>query len=72
MDYYLYTGHFYWTMTPDLLAGGNAIVDCVNDDGNLLSNRVLDTNGSARPVVSLRSDAISGGRGTMTDPFVVG
>ena len=72
MDYYLYTGHFYWTMTPDVLAGGNADVDLVDDAGDLNLSIVSYTSDSARPVVSLRSDAISGGRGTMTDPFVVG
>ena len=74
MDYYLYTGYWYWTMTPDAFAGGVPYVDFVRNDGSL-GNRYVDSYGGtrgARPVVSLNSDAISGGSGTMTDPFVVG
>ena len=71
MDYYLFTGYWYWTMTPLAFAGGRANVGDVYNVGGLLNNRVHYTGGSARPVVSLNSDAISGGRGTMTDPFVV-
>ena len=71
MDYYLYTGYWYWTMTPYAFTGGITYVDYVYFDGNLLNDRVYRA-GGARPVVSLNSDAISGGSGTMTDPFVVG
>ena len=71
MDYYLFTGYWYWTMTPDAFAGGSAYVGYVSADGSLRNDYVRYTDG-ARPVVSLNSDAISGGRGTMTDPFIVG
>ena len=72
-DYYLYTGNAYWTMTPDAFVGGNAGVDCVSEDGYLSSYYVFYSGRrGVRPVVSLRSDAISGGSGTMIDPFVVG
>ena len=70
MDYYLFTGYWYWTMTPDVFAGGFADVGYVNY-GGFLDNSDVGVNRSARPVVSLRSDAISGGSGTMIDPFVV-
>ena len=70
MDYYLYTGDWYWTMTPFGFSGGRAYVGHVSSDGHLTGGYVGDNDG-ARPVVSLNSDAISGGRGTMTDPFVV-
>ena len=70
MDYYLYTGYWYWTMTPYAFAGGGALVDVV-DSGGSLDHTDVNFDGGARPVVSLNSDAISGGRGTMTDPFVV-
>ena len=72
MDYYLYTGYWYWTMTPYAFTGGFAYVDYVNYVGFLDNFSVFYAAGSARPVVSLNSDAISGGSGTMTDPFVVG
>ena len=72
MDYYLYTGYWYWTMTPDAFAGGFARVADVSRDGFLNAGLVYTAAGSALPVVSLNSDAISRGSGTMIDPFVVG
>ena len=52
-------------------AGGYAIVDNIVDVGDLSFSNVND-NSSVRPVVSLKSDAINGGSGTITDSFVVG
>ena len=71
-DYYLYTGYWYWTMTPDDFAGGFADVDNVDNDGGLGSGDGVNDYGAVRPVVSLKSDAITGGSGTSNDPFVVG
>ena len=71
MDYYLYTGDWYWTMTPNVFEYGSAFVDIVGNGGFLDYASAGHTAG-ARPVVSLNSDAISRGSGTMTDPFVVG
>lgn len=72
-DYYLYNGNYYWTMTPWSFFGGDAFVDSVFDAG-LDFGYVNDSSGSgaARAVISLNSNAISVGSGTMTDPFVVG
>ena len=75
-DFYLYNGNLYWTMTPfgtfrkysrveevsSFLSGGYQIVQVVSSNGNR----------GVRPVVSLSSDAISGGKGIMNDPFIVG
>ena len=69
-EFYLYSGEFYWTMTPFVFAGGNASVVSLYDDGDVFSG-VVYNGGGVRPVVSLRSDAIFGGSGTMNDPFVV-
>ena len=71
-DSYLTTpNYWYWTMTPFAAAGGGADVFNVNGDGRL-DGRVVYSNCGVRPVVSLSSDAISGGKGTMNDPFTVG
>ena len=70
-DFYLYSGDWYWTLTPFAAAGGGAYVGNVYIDGRLVNNAVANTDG-VRPVVSLSSDAISGGRGTMDDPWIVG
>lgn len=70
-EYYLYSGTFYWTMAPYMYASGRASVDSVGDRGNLGYSSVSNTF-AVRPVVSLKSDAISGGSGTAASPFLVG
>ena len=71
-EYYLYSGKWYWIMAPYWYASGIAArVDSVDDNGDLNSDNVNGTN-AVRPVVSLKSDAISGGSGTATSPFLVG
>ena len=70
-DFYLYNGDWYWTLTPWAAAGGYVDVGRVRDVGNLVDDIVSGPYG-VRPVVSLSSDAISGGKGTMDDPFTVG
>ncbi len=70
-DFYLYSGDWYWTMTPFAAAGGSAGVDFVFS-GGYLGNVGVSGSGGVRPVVSLSSDAISGGKGTMDDPWIVG
>ena len=69
-EFYLYKGDFYWTMTPFAFAGGYANVDSLFDYGFVGSDYVRSYRGF-RPVVSLRSDAILWGSGTMNDPFVI-
>ena len=70
-EYYLYSGNYYWTMAPHSFASGSALVDGVNNNGNL-SNNFVSNSAAVRPVVSLKSDAISGGSGTAASPFLVG
>ena len=70
-DFYLYTGSYYWTMTPFFFVGGNASVNRVRGDGSLGISGIYSTSYAARPVVSLVSSAISRGSGTMNDPFIV-
>lgn len=72
-SYYLYPAngdYYYWPMTPFAYAGGRAGVDFVNDVGIVNGNDVSNV-GAVRPVVSLKSDAISGGVGTVNNPFYV-
>lgn len=71
-EYYLYSGVWYWTMAPYSYASGSAYVDDVSSEGNLYNGYVNNTYGGVRPVVSLKSDAISGGSGTAASPFLVG
>ena len=72
-SYYLYPkggDYWYWTMTPSRFAGGHASVGSVGYDGSVY-NRHIGNYDAARPVVSLLSNAISGGDGTMGNPFYV-
>ena len=69
-EFYLYNGDFYWTMTPFAFAGGDAFVGYLNAGGSVFYYNVYIGSG-VRPVVSLRSDAILWGSGTMNDPFVI-
>ena len=68
---YLYTGEYYWTMSPCLFSGSYAVVFRVNLNGRLYGS---DVNGSlgVRPVVNLKADVqFSEGNGTSTNPYVV-
>lgn len=71
-EYYLYSGAWYWTMAPYSFASGRASVRNVDYYGLLSDSYVRNTGGAVRPVVSLKSDAISGGSGTAASPFLVG
>ena len=71
-EYYLYSGSFYWTIAPYSYASGGARVNDVGYGGDLDGDRVDLATGVVRPVVSLKSDAISGGSGTATSPFLAG
>ena len=58
-------------MTPVAFAGGGAVVGYVSGDGDVIDRYVSYAYG-VRSVVSLRSDVITGGNGTMNNPFVIG
>ena len=47
-EFYLYNGHFYWTMTPVAFTGGLAYVDNLNDDGGVSNNSVNVSNDNGR------------------------
>ena len=72
-SYYLYlSNNFWWIMTPNNFEDGIASVDYVYRDGSVGGGIVDDHNIAVRPVVSLNADAITGGDGTMNNPFTVG
>ena len=73
-NYYLYLkngDHSYWTMTPIAYLDSAAFVGSVRIDGFVFSSGVGSNDDAVRPVVSLKSDAISGGVGTVNNPFYV-
>ena len=72
-EFYLHTpSYYYWTLTPWAFAGGISDVVYWSTEGILGGGRVDRTLLAARPAVSLSSVAISGGNGTINNPFTVG
>ena len=68
-SYYLYTGQYYWTMSPSHYYG-YANVFSVHSNGYLYWLGVNNANG-VRPVLNLSADVTLTGSGTQTDPYVV-
>ncbi len=71
-SYYLYTGQFYWTMSPYFFDGnGYANVFYVYSTGRLGDGDVGGSDG-VRPVLNLSADVtISSGDGTSSNPYVI-
>ena len=66
---YLYTGQYYWTMSPSIYDRW-AYVFNVNSNGFPSYNDVENSTG-VRPVINIRSDVALSGSGTTSDPFAV-
>lgn len=71
--HYLYTGQYYWTMTP---SNGNmySSVFCMYSTGYLNGSMFNVSIGlGVRPVINLKADTIfaEGGDGTSSNPYVV-
>ena len=71
-DYYLYTGEWYWALSPsnftrDFAAGFNVY------SSGILNGSSVDITYGVRPVVSLATGTTfaSGGAGTVNNPYVV-
>ena len=71
-SYYLYTGNYWWSLSPYSFDGSLAYVFRVSSTGNLGSNGVSSSSG-VRPAVSLRPGVkvTSEGDGTMENPYIV-
>ena len=70
--YYLYTGNYYWSLSPNYFNSYLANEFSVSNKG-LLSNNLVSNSRGVRPVVSLKPGTgfESGGDGTPTNPYVV-
>ena len=73
-SYYLYTGQYYWTMSPSYYNSSStypARVFFVSSNGQPGYDWVNATHG-VRPVVNLKADVqISSGSGTSSNPYVI-
>ena len=72
-SFYLYTGQYYWALSPNSFAGSPAYEFNLGSAGTLYFNAVTDSYG-VRPSVSLQPGIAmtGGGSGTAADPFVIG
>ncbi len=68
--YYLYTGQYYWTMSPYYFNGGTAREWYVDSSGYLHSDRVVSSSG-LRAVINLSPESPISGAGTTTTPFQI-
>ncbi len=68
--YWLYTGQYYWTMSPFLFSSGFAYVFCVNSNGTLTSHYVNNAHG-VRPVINIKADVTISGSGITDDPYII-
>ena len=70
-SYYLYTGQYYWTISPFHTSTSDFVyVFRVRQDGMLSDWGITDAAG-VRPVINLSSDVQITGSGTSTDPYTV-
>ena len=73
-EFYLHTPYYYYlTMTPFFFdSEWYSGVYCLSENGTLDVITTFISDSTARPVLSLNSNAITGGNGTMDNPFIVG
>ena len=71
--YYLYTGNYYWTMSPSILGNtGYAYVYYVNSNGSSDWDDAVYSEFGVRPVINLKADTtFSSGSGTSSNPYIV-
>ena len=70
-SFYLYTGKYYWALSPYNFNGSNAHEFDLASDGSLSYGDVGYSDG-VRPSVSLQPGIEMRGSGTSADPFVIG
>ena len=72
-SFYLYTGKYYWALSPADFVAENA-VEFRLGSGGALSDDLVDFSVGLRPSVSLKPGiaVTGGGSGTAADPFVIG
>ena len=72
-SFYLYTGEYYWALSPYYFTSSGAYEFHLYSDGGLAYNNVGTSRG-VRPSVSLKPGIAmtGGGSGTAADPFVIG
>ena len=67
--YYLYSGLYYWTMSPGNFNGNGAGERFMYSNGNAYYTQYVDGTYGARPVLNLSSEILNNGNGTAGDPY---
>ena len=67
--YYLYTGNYYWTMSPVDFNNGYASVRRVHSDGGGYRSGYVNGLIGVRPTLNLIPDSLKVGSGTADDPY---
>ena len=65
-DYYLYTGEFYWTMSPF-----NYVSMFSMDSNGRINHADMNDVSGVRPVINLKADVTISGSGTTSDPYTI-
>ena len=71
LNYYLYNGQDYWTLSPINFSGHTSHARFVNSDGVAQSNYTVNGSIGTRPVLNLSSDSLKSGDGTINNPYTV-
>lgn len=70
-SFYLYTGNYFWTMSPYSFSSNQGYVFAGRNGSRIFFGNHLTHNNGIRPVISLAYGSIIDGKGTMTNPYVV-
>ena len=72
LSYYLYTGQYYWALSPSYFDYGNAHAFCVYSNGTLdIHLNVFNSNGVRPSIVLSKGTRYSSGDGSFTNPYVI-
>ena len=68
--FYLYSGVWYWTLSPNNFSGFRASNSEVSGDGKVSSwTNVNYFNGSVKPVINISKEILNQGDGSMSNPY---
>ena len=73
LNYYLYIGTSYWTMSPYTFISSYVVASLFSiSNTGALENNIINYNHGIRPVINLKSDVLyASGIGTESDPYII-
>jgi len=69
--YYLYTGNWYWTMSPSDFRGATFVGGVGSNGYADGSNDVRNSGGGVRPTINLKPNVLNSGTGLASDPYKI-